>query len=385
MANTVKFIEILTTHNRKNLSSWKFHGPVMMGFDENTKGYVLDCNGGTMQVPNKQTGSLKLIRPFLLFQIYLYPGKLLTLELSVTDSQGSKRRIMLTQCKNVIINMMHSRLPNSFIEKNSWMHLYINVQSLFSLCFPSSTFRSIDSISLSAFCKLRRIYSLSEMYIDYLLPSGFELPKYIQLKTQLITSDSFENFLQEKSSNVSSSMHKNPKSSSLSLPKISIKKKSNIFYDNQKLVSLRQSVNELKKEYEAGNNLGAKVYFRKADYAKIRKMGMEMEKEDEAKELGVNSVRMKEKLKKITHVHYQENHEGEIEESIEIDDKSENGGLIEEIKGRMNLKFGKFETPDFYNSNLKIQLQHRHVTPPFVNGNFVYNPQEKSYEKTPNI
>ena len=361
MANTVKFIEILTTHNRKNLSAWKFHGPVMMGFDENTKGYVLDCNGGTMQIPNKQTGSLKLIRPFLLFQVYLYPGKLLSIELAVTDSQGSKRRIMLTQCKNVVINMMHSRLPNAFIEKNSWMHLYVNVQSLFSLCFPASTFRSIDSISLSAFCKLRRVYSLSEMYIDYLLPSGFELPKYIQLKTQLITSESFDNYLKEKSSNASSSMQKNPKSSSLSLPKISIGKKSNIFYDNQKLVSMRQSANELKKEYEVGVNLGAKAYFRKADYVRIKEMGKEKEKEmekekEEAREKGASNVRLKEKLKKITHVHYKESHEGEIEESIEIDDKSEEGGLIEEVKGRMNLKFAKFETPDFYNSKMKCNF-----------------------------
>ena len=112
----------------------------------------------------------------------------------------------------------------------------------------------------------------------------------------------------------------------------------------------------------------------------------EMEKEkEEAREKGASNVRLKEKLKKITHVHYKESHEGEIEESIEIDDKSEEGGLIEEVKGRMNLKFAKFETPDFYNSKMKMQLQHRHVTPPFVNGNFVYNPQEKSYENKSNI
>ena len=370
MATTVKYVEILTTQTRKNLDMWKFHGPVSMKFDEICKGYLLDSNGGSLAVPKNPSKALRLIKPYLLLQLFLFPGKLLTMELMVTDSQGAKRRIMLTSCKTVINNMMHSRLPNSFIEKNTWLHLYINLFSLFSLCFPNSTFRSLDGISISAFCKIRRIYSISEMDIDYLLPSGFELPKYIQVKTQLINSDSFLQFTPGPT--ISKPPHQNHKASSLSLPKITIGKKSNIFYDSENLTSIRKSLKDLKKEYMIGANLGAKQFFRN-----------ETQENNE-----ILNIRLKEKMKKITHVHYKENNEDEIEENIEIDEKSmDDNPLVQQLRGISDPRFDIYKTPDYYNSKLQNQLAPRHITPPFTNlrGSLVYNPQDRSYENSPNI
>lgn len=370
MATTVKYVEILTTQTRKNLDLWKFHGQVSMKFDEGTKGYLLDCNGGSLTVPKSSAKALRVIKPYLLLQLFLFPGKLLTIELMVTDSQGAKRRIMLTSCKTVVNNMMHSRLPNSFIEKNTWLHLYINIFSLFSLSFPNSTFRSLDGISISAFCKIRRIYSTSEMDIDYLLPSGFELPKYIQVKTQLITSDSFLQFTPPPPANKSS--HKNHKASSLSLPKITTSKKSNIFYDAENLTSIRKSLKDLQKEYIISSNLGAKQFFRN-----------ETSENNESL-----NIRLKEKMKKITHIHYKESNEDEIEENIEIDEKSmDENPLVQQLRGISDPRFDIYKTPDYYDSKLKNQLAPRHITPPFTNlrGSLVYNPQERSYENSPNI
>ena len=368
MANVVKYVEILTTQNRKNLDLWKFHGPVCFKFDEVTKGYLLDCNGGSLAVPKNQKRNLKLIRNYVLLQVFFFPGKLMTLELVTTDSQGAKRRIMLTSCKNVVNNLMHSRLPNSFIEKNSWLHLYINIPSLFSLCFPNSTFRSLDGIYLSAFCKVRRIYSLSEMDIDYLLPSGFELPKYVQVKTQLINSDSFLQFTPSPS--LRNPSHNSQNSNSLSLPKIGGGKKSNIFYDPENLRSIRQSLQDVPNDYMKGISLAAKKIFR-----------------NETQENTEGSVvRVKDKIKKINHVQNKDNNESELEGNVKVFAKSmDENPVIQQLRGTSDPQLAIYKTPDYYDINIKSQLEPRHKTPPFTNlkGSLVYNPLERSYENSP--
>ena len=366
----VKYVEILTTQSRKNLDCWKFHGPVSMKFDENTKGYLLDCNGGSLAAPKDQNKALRLIRRYMLLQLFLFPGKLLTLELVVTDSHGAKRRIMLTSCKNVVNNMMHSRLPNSFIEKNSWLHLYIDIPSLFTLCFPNSTFRSLDGIYLSAFCKIRRIYSMSEIDIDYLLPSGFELPKYIQVKTQLINSESFLQFT--PSPYLSNQSYASQKASSLSLPKIPGGKKSNIFYDPENLRSIRQSLQDVPNEYMKGINIEAKQFFRNETH--------------ENNESSI--VRVKDKNLKITRVHNKDNNEGETDEKIgDYDRIKDESPMVNQLRGLSDQRFHIYKTPNYYDIKFKSQLEPRHITPPFTNlkGSIVYNPLERSYETSPNI
>jgi hypothetical protein len=215
------------------------------------------------------------------------------------------------------------------------------------------------------------------MDIDYLLPSGFELPKYIQVKTQLINSDSYNQFNQHSKSiqednSLSNPSHKSQKASSLSLPKIAIGKKQNIFYDKDNLKIIRSSIEDMKKEYMKGINFGAKQYFRK-----------DVKEQDEPL-----SIRLKEKIKKITHVHYKEGNEGEIEESIEVDDKClDDDPLVKQIRGISDNRLDLYKTPDYFEVKMKNQLEPRHVTPPFTNlkGSLIYNPRERSYENSPNI
>ena len=68
MKTTVKFSEILTTHNKKNLDSWAIQGQAAFIFEENCKSYVVDLNGGSMSTPKVSKDALKQIRQFLLFQ-----------------------------------------------------------------------------------------------------------------------------------------------------------------------------------------------------------------------------------------------------------------------------------------------------------------------------
>lgn len=344
----LKYSELLTTQNRKMLDSWQIQGRVSFVFDENCKGYLLDMNNGSIACPKNNRESLKLIRPMIMMQVYFYPGKLFTLELIASDSEGTKRRIILTHGKNVVRNLMHARLPNHCIERNTWLHLYINIISLFSISFPTRTFRSLEGIYLSATCKLRRIFSISEMDIDYLLPRGFELPKYLKCKTQCITSQNFEFFFSSPTEPSTFPQIKlNP--SSISLPKLAVSTKKNIFLTKSiDLNSKNNDLMNLKHEYIKGISFGAKKYFRK-------------EKE-------TSEVRLRDKLRKITHIHYKESPGEVIEENIVIEGNDDaEMSVIEALQSRGNTGKNSFNTPNFFNSNVKAVLQLRHVTPPFVN------------------
>ncbi|OMJ72042.1 hypothetical protein SteCoe_29627 [Stentor coeruleus] len=364
MRTSLKYSELLTTQNRKMLESWQIQGQASFVFDENCKGYLLDLNSSSITCPKNPKNSLKLLRTFIMFQVYFYPGKLFTLELIASDSEGVKRRIILTQSKSVTRNLMHARLPNSCIEKNTWLYLYINVVSLFSLCFPTRTFRSLDGIFLSATCKLRRIYSISEMDIDYLLPSGFELPKYLKFKTQCVTSKDFENLSPSLVEPLTSPSIKQ-KLSSISLPKIQVSPKKNIFAINSfDFNSARSEVVDIKKELIQG------ISFRENKSTKH---------ENDNKE-----AKLREKLRKITHIHYQENSDDFIEENIVVEQNEDDSefSLIEALQSHTESIKKVYNTPDYFNSSLKTVMQLRHITPPFANvhGNLKYNPIEKAFE-----
>ena len=249
MKSIVKYSELLNTQNRKLLKSWVIQGKASLLFDENCKGYILDLNVSSILLPNHSKDSLKIIRPYLLFQIFIYPGKAITLEIITSDSEGITRRLIITQAKNVMKNMMHARLPCKYIERNTWLHLYINIFSLFSMCYPVKTFRSIDGIFFSGTCKLRRIYSVSELDIDHLLPTGFSLPKNIPHKVQCLSSETYEFDL------VSSQDFKTLKKTniSISLPKLGNKEKKVFLSQNNthknNIYRMKNNIEEIKKEY----------------------------------------------------------------------------------------------------------------------------------------
>lgn len=348
----IQYTELFSNQSKRLQSSWKTLGRASYSYDDSCKGYLLNLNSGSMEIPKSSTDSLQLIRPYLLFQVFFFLGKPLTLELITTDSEGIKRRLIITQAKTIIKNLMHTRLPSSLIEKNTWLHLYIDIVSLFSISFPMKTFRSLDGIFFSATCKLRRVYSVNELDIDYLLPSGFELPRQIPHKTQYISGDSYKTFI-SISSPSATVLKKNAKNS-FSLPKFELKKK-NIFLEPVKSVA---NLTDFKKEYENGLVIGGKKYFRK--------------KPENKAELLI-------RLRKITHNHEQVwNKEADfIAEEIEV----EKDDLIEMLQENEPEKC-VFDTPDFFNSSVKAVLTLRHLTPPFANveNKGKYNPIDKFYE-----
>ena len=143
-----------------------------------------------MQIPINEKSSLNLMQGFITFQIYLNTTKSFTIEIAISDTNNGKKRILLSACsKEFIINQLHCRIPIINIPTGIWINLSIDILSFVSECFKGQSFRAIDSICLSADCKIRRICGMRQLYTvseeeylqgnDNVLPKGFILPNEI--------------------------------------------------------------------------------------------------------------------------------------------------------------------------------------------------------------
>ena len=65
-----------------------------------------------------------------------------------------------TSSKEIIINPLHCRVPLPNLPMNKWLNISIDVLSFVSECFNTLTFRSIDFISMSGSCKVRKIFTM---------------------------------------------------------------------------------------------------------------------------------------------------------------------------------------------------------------------------------
>ena len=152
-----------------------------------------------MQIPINEKSSLNLIHGFLTFQIYLNTTKSFTIEIAISDNNNGKKRILLSACsREFTINQMHCRIPIINIPTGIWINFSIDILSFVNECFKGQTFRAIDSICLSADCKIKRICGMKKIYTlseeeyfkgdDTILPKGFIFPinvKYINFNLDM--------------------------------------------------------------------------------------------------------------------------------------------------------------------------------------------------------
>ncbi|OMJ74207.1 hypothetical protein SteCoe_26932 [Stentor coeruleus] len=343
MRNHVQYSEILNTVNKAGLKSVLLQGTVNVEYDSFCKCYLLNFDTGNLTIPRSPRETLEVVRPFLLLQVFVYPGKLMTIELATTDSDGMKRRLIFTQGKQVIRNAMHARIPHSIIMRNAWVNLSLDMSSIFTMCFPTHSFRSLDSIFISGTLKLRKIVSLM-LPADELLPSISEVPKF-PISTQELDSASFPQARPIYYSNSPAKVNK----------KYYYKPRASPF--KQELESMKD-LKAFKKDYIKSINLGARLLFRSPQ----RQESID-----------------KEMKRKITHNHSRNmnrHEEDSIEESIEAEKSSWADMLTPSPQKNIE------NSPDYYLSKLSQICQVRHFTPPFVNlkDNITYNPVEKYYD-----
>ena len=261
------FLYIFINIDKDMVKLWKFIGKNLKIYDNELKSYIHVLNVGAlskMQIPIIEKASLNLFHGFLTFQIYLNSTKSFTIEIAISDNNYGKKRILFSACsKEFIINQMHCRIPIINIPTGTWINFSIDVLSFVSECFKGQSFRAIDSICLSADCKIRRICGMRQLYTaseeeyfqgdDNILPKGFIFPMSIQY----INFNLDMNYIKEnvelnniKSINTHLNMNSNMNKSKKTYPKTSQSKR-----DDNKLRNLLNNNHPIQdKENQKLNN-----------------------------------------------------------------------------------------------------------------------------------
>ena len=104
-----------------------------------------------------------------MLQIYIPLGKNLHIEVGITDSAKTKRRLIFHNGAfkdTIVANPLHARIPIAQFRRNQWLNLSLDIGAFAHHCFKGVNMRSIDLIVVTASCKLRRIFTMKNPLQD---------------------------------------------------------------------------------------------------------------------------------------------------------------------------------------------------------------------------
>ena len=117
-----------------------------------------------MQCPQNEKNSINIINNVLIFQILLLNEKSFSIEVRATDNSDSKRRLNFsTSFKEIETHEFHIQIPLTLLKANIWTNMYINIENLLNQSFANRQIKSIDYISISGCCKVRKIYAIKNI------------------------------------------------------------------------------------------------------------------------------------------------------------------------------------------------------------------------------
>ena len=175
-------IEIFNCQDRKLFSKWGFAGKHSKVYDPNLHAYEMVLSTGNlskMEMPknsfnNSKNKALSIFQGFIVFQLYLFTSKGLTIEIAISDTTNAKRRLIFSSNNSdLVINQLHCRIPIFKFPIGRWVNCSIDILSFVSKCYKDLTFRSVDYISLSMSGKVRYIFTMRTPIIE--LNNSFEL------------------------------------------------------------------------------------------------------------------------------------------------------------------------------------------------------------------
>ena len=164
-------IELFNSQDKSLLSKWGILGKCSKVYDPKLHTYEMVLSVGNLskiQIPkNSKIKILSLFQSFIVFQIYLFTSKQLTIEIAISDSTNAKRRLIFsTNNLDLAINQLHCRIPLFKLPIGRWINLSIDILSFVSKCYKNLTFRSVDYISLSMSGKVRYIFAMRTPLIE---------------------------------------------------------------------------------------------------------------------------------------------------------------------------------------------------------------------------
>jgi hypothetical protein len=157
-------VDVFGASGSNPTANWKVQGPVEKVYDKSVKGYVFRCEGGPsarMQLPKDDRRTLGLVQPYLVLQICVPAGKPFALELSISDTARARRRVLLsTSFREPVRTPLHTRLPLAALVRDVWANLTLDLVDLVATNFPGATFARLESLTLNAAFKVRRVFTL---------------------------------------------------------------------------------------------------------------------------------------------------------------------------------------------------------------------------------
>lgn len=148
-------------------------GKTKIMFDTNSKSYWLALESGSVAVPRHERKSLEIVRPIVALQMFINPGTPLCVELLVTDSENTQKKLVFDKSKGIVKGNTIAKLPNFIFRKGAWVNLAFDLDSLFSLCFCKGKFVTLDRVYIFGSVYLRRIVSVISPVSEY-FPKSFE-------------------------------------------------------------------------------------------------------------------------------------------------------------------------------------------------------------------
>ncbi|KFQ28659.1 Uncharacterized protein C3orf67, partial [Mesitornis unicolor] len=162
------FVEVFSAQGKNPGAKWKVFGSpsaIRKEYDKGVKGFVFLLEGSSqinkMQLPKKTRQTLGLIQQFLTLQIFVPLGQDFSVGLLITDLGNIKRRLYLSTIhKELSVTPLHAKIPLFTIKREIWCNMCIDLVAFTCEIFRGAVFRSLDGISVSANCKLRKIFTL---------------------------------------------------------------------------------------------------------------------------------------------------------------------------------------------------------------------------------
>lgn len=401
------FVEILNPSEKSPI--WSISKPQIKKFDKDCKSYAifLETTNCKLQIPSTDK-PLALTQSYLLLQIYIHPGHPFSLELGVSDSQCTKRRLLFSSAsKEMIIHPLHVRASNFSFPRSTWTNLCIDLQQWTSICF-SSNFRTLDSITVSSFCKIRKILTLKNSIQDESLDcigKNLEFPLGVQFVSKVITPDpsSFKP-AEEIGSIRSKKIVKRPPITTAPMEKIKrlnlmsgvIQQKqgktANTFYvkkDENKVLEIPNVTERKDKNSKPDSSAGrrfsvggnSELRIDEADSPIPLEINLQESPQVHPQEMRLNDFQYMNNCKDTDEALNNSIEEEIVIESCEMD---QNGGNDEneELSNKHNFfpenKVDEvIHKPTFFVNGLKLATQYRPFTPPFVGINRVKEPNNE--------
>ena len=369
--------ELFVVKNRTQMTDSATYGSAIKIFENSCKGFVLSlASTARLSLPRGARGSLVVSYCYVVFQIYIPSGRTLTIELGFTDNTGLRRRLVFMNTKEIALEALYAKIPNSSFIKDKWLNLCIDIPGNVQACFRGIQYRILDSIKITGACKIRRVYArrdcleISQDIGDfYTFPEGVEYANQViggtlpvpKARSGLTLKSPFQTYANHDSMMLDSGTPVKPRAT-----------KSLVTSPDKNYLMMNEHYNKIIR-----NQLGP------ADYSNCNISSDMLEKsmflDKSSNKSSLVSLDYPSNPPKITILNHNSSHnlktdEEEIEEIIEYqEDKLTNtaesriDNSIIELITRYDHGFSREDVPNFYQDRISKIMQVRHFTPPFVN------------------